>query len=268
MANDLEHEYCSLPHQEINSTATETVILIHGAFTDSTSWRLVIPYLSDYHLLLPDLPSHGIARHVAPFSVTSSALLLRELIARRGHGGVAKVVGFSLGGQVAVRLISEYPEVVNGTAFVSGVGTPTPPESRSTILPYAAWMMQRVEYAIPRPLIRWLMDGADLDRPNLDISTLALARAVFAPEDSKWPVSWPARTLVVAAGKGGIIPSQDNLDTARRLADIGKESNPSTRAVTHPNMRHPWICQAPRLFAAAVEMWFSQNAVLEEFVAL
>lgn len=261
------HEYVSLQHGERNTQATETVLLIHGAFGDGNGWELVAQHLSAYHLLLPDLPSHGIARHIEPFSVGVSAQLLRELIVQRAHGGVAKVVGFSLGAQVAMRLVSEYPEVVDRAVFVSGFGAPSITPS-SAYLPYGVWLSQRAEWLMPRPWLRKLMDGADLPRPNLSNCTLKLDREIFAPTDSKWPTTWPARTLIVVAGKGDIIPSQDNADAARQLAEIGRQSNPATIAVTHPEMRHPWIYQAPALFAAAVLAWFDKGEILEGFVKL
>lgn len=261
------HEYVALHHGELNTQATETVLLIHGAFGDRSSWDLVTPHLSEYHLLVPDLPSHGIAHHVAPFSVGDSARLLRELIVQRAHGGIAKVVGHSLGAQVAMRLVSEYPEVVDGAVFVSGFSAPSS-TPLSTYLPYGVWVSQRVEWLIPRPWLRKLMDGADLPRPNLNNCTLKLDREIFTPTDSKWPSTWPARTLIVVAGKGDIIPSQDNAEAGRQLAEIGQRSNPATVAVSHPEMRHPWNYQAPVLFAAAVSAWFHKGEILEGFVKL
>ena len=59
---------------------------------------------SDYHILLPDLPSHGIANDIKSFFITIAAHLITELIARRARNGVAKLVGLSLGADVALRI--------------------------------------------------------------------------------------------------------------------------------------------------------------------
>jgi len=260
--------YRALPHRELNKDATETMLLIHGAFDSASSWDLVAPHLSRYHLLMPDLPRHGIARNLHPFGIDTSSRLLKELIARKAHNGVAIVVGFSLGANIAADLISSYPEVIGDAAFISGYSAP-PMARPPRLLPYAAWLEARIEWLIPRPLLRWLMDGADLPRPDLSICTLQLNKEILTPVKlRKWPTSWPTRTLIVAAGKGGLIPSQDSFEAARQLSGIGRKSNAATLAVMHPDMRHPWIYQAPALFAAAVEKWCIKGKILDGFIAL
>jgi pimeloyl-ACP methyl ester carboxylesterase len=267
-------EYCALSHREQNKNGKSTVIFIHGAFDNPTSWDIVTPHLPterDYHLLLPDLPSHGIVSHIKPFSVSIAAHLISELISRQAHNGVAKLVGLSLGADVALCIASDFSQVVDNGVFVSGASTPIPVSDKtatSQYLPHAAWLSQRIEWLAPRPLIRSLMDGTDLPRPTLGSCSLELNRRIFAPEDSKWPSSWPARTLIVAAGTGGILPTEDNADTARRLAEVGRKGNPETLAVVHYGMRHPWSLQAPELFAKAVDAWFREGRVLDKFVPL
>lgn len=251
-----------------------TIVFIHGAFINSFSWDLVTPHLprdSGYHVLLPDLPSHGIASHIKPFSISTAAHLVSELIRRQAHNGVAKLVGLSLGADVALRIASDFPEVVDGAVFISGASTPVPQMEKtaaSQYLPHAAWLSQRIEWIVPRPVIRSLMDGADFPRQPLGNCSLELNRQIFAPVDSKWPSPWPARTLIVAAGKRGLLPTDDNADTATKLAEIGRKGNTETLAVVQYGMRHPWSLQAPELFASAVDVWFKEGRTLPGFVTL
>ncbi|KAM0714975.1 hypothetical protein Q7P37_009440 [Cladosporium fusiforme] len=272
-SSNLIDEYCALPHREKNQNGTQTILLIHGAFGDGSAWDLVTQYLSeDYHLLLPDQICHGIARNLLfggdKYSVDLSAQLLSSLIQRRAHNGVAKIVGHSLGANVALRVASEFPHVVDGAVFVSGASGPSSPSTTSPYLPHAAWLSQRLEWLAPRPLIRTLMDGADMPRLDLSTCTLELNKAVFAPQDSRWPDPWPSSTLVVAAGKRGMLPTDDSLDAAERFAEIGRKSNDATRAVVHYGMRHPWNFQAPKLFADAVVAWFDEVEVLGGFESI
>lgn len=261
-------DYVALPHMEVNAGAKETILFVHGAFANGQDWSLVTPHLPHHHLLCPDLPGHGVTRNVRPFSVPYAAELLRELIVRRAHGGVAHVVGHSLGAHVAMHLASVYPGVV-GTVMVSGFEV-FANSACSPYVPYAVWLSLRVESAVPRPFIRWLMNGTDLPRPDLSICTLSLCREVCAPRDEadKWPQPWPARTLVIAAGKGGVIPSNDSTEDAQRLARIGQKHNADTVAYTHSDMRHPWNRQAPLLFAATLLSWLEESSVPPGFIPL
>ncbi|KAL2432425.1 hypothetical protein ABEF94_008390 [Exophiala dermatitidis] len=277
----------SLEFESLNPDATgPTILLIHGAFTTGRDWDLVTPYLTSpsssstspssnsYHILVPDLPGHGKSRTITPFSVSYSAHLLRQLIVNHAHNGIAHVVGHSLGAHVAIRLASQYPEVVS-RLLVSGFEvfpTSTGPSSRlSSLLPYAVWTSQRLENCVPRSVVRWLMDGADIRNIDTSFCTLALCRQICEPmsDNDKWPEPWPSPTLVIAAGKAGVLlPTSDHPHDAKRLADIGKQLCPETKAVTHPKMRHPWNRQDPRLFADTVRAWMENRPLPDGFVDL
>ena len=251
-----------------NPAGQTTVVLIHGALASGLDWDLVIPHLpSSYHVLVPDLPGHGKSQAVTPFSVDLSARLIADLIRTHATNGSAHVVGHSLGAKVALLLASQDPDVV-GSVFVAGFEM-FPPTALTPYVPYAAWAMTRVENCIPRPLIRWAMDGADIPRADTNACTLELCRQIVAPEvPPQWPSPWPARTLIVAAGKGGFIPTQDHPHDAVRLMGIGRELNAETVAYTHLGMRHPWNRQAPQLFAETAEAWFERKGLPEGFVKL
>lgn len=251
-----------------NPAGQTTVVLIHGAFASGLYWDLVIPHLPDaYHLLVPDLPGHGNSHAITPFSVPFSARLIADLIRTHAVNGRAHIVGHSLGAHVAIRLASEDPDLVD-SVFVSGFEI-FPRTSFTPYVPYAAWAVSRVENLLPRPLIRWAMDGTDIPRTDTGTCTLDLCRQIVSPDTpTQWPSPWRARTLIVAAGKGGIIPSADHPHDAVKLMQIGRELNAETVAYTHPQMRHPWNRQAPQLFADTTVAWIERKELPEGFVKL
>ncbi|KAJ5159010.1 Alpha/Beta hydrolase protein [Penicillium coprophilum] len=255
-----------LHHTVFNPTGQTTVVLIHGALVSGLYWDLVIPNLpSSYHLLVPDLPGHG--RSHAPFSVDLSARLIADIIRTHAINGSAHIIGHSLGAQVAIRLASSNPDVVN-SIFVSGFEI-FPQTSLTPYIPYAAWAMPRVENCLPRSLIRWAMDGADIPRIDTSVCTLDLCRQIVSPETpTQWPSPWRARTLIVAAGKGGFIPTNDHPHDAVKLMKIGRELNAETVAYTHLSMRHPWNRQEPQIFAETAEAWFERKELPGGFVKL
>lgn len=250
-----------------NPEAQTSVVLIHGAFVSGLYWDLVIPHLSHYHVLAPDLPGHGRSHTVTPFSVELSANLIADLVRTRAQNRSAHIIGHSLGAKVAIQLASTAPDLVK-SVFVSGFEI-FPSSNLTRYIPYAAWTMMRVENCLPRPLVRWAMDGADLPRTNTSTCTLDLCRQIVSPETpSEWPAPWNARTLIVAAGRGGFIPSSDHPHDAVRLMEIGRELNTETVAYTHLGMRHPWNRQDPVLFAATATAWLEGRELPEGFVEL
>lgn len=256
-----------LHYSTFNPDAQSSVVLIHGAFVSGLYWDLVVPHLSSFHLLVPDLPGHGKSHAATPFSVELSASLITDLIRSEAKDGSAHIVGHSLGAKVAIQLASTAPNVVK-SAFVSGFEN-FPNTKLTPIIPYAAWAMMRVENCIPRPLIRWAMDGADLPRTDTGTCTLELCRQIVSPETpSEWPAPWKSRTLIVAAGRGGFIPTSDHPHDAVRLMEIGRELNAETVAYTHSAMRHPWNRQDPVLFAETAAAWIQGRQLPEGFVCL
>ncbi|USW58832.1 Putative alpha/beta hydrolase-1 [Septoria linicola] len=251
-----------LPHSSVNQEAETTVLLIHGACVDRDDWDLVIPHLKNYHLLVPDQIGHGEARHIRPYTLDNAASTIAQLIKQRGHDGVAHVVGHSLGASVALRLAAKHPEVVS-SMVVSGVCKLE--RTRFTpYLPYAVWVSQRVENVVPRAVTRWLMDGADIGNADLSLCTLDFNKQIFGESLSsgEWPGAWAARTLVIAATKKGILPTDDNVEVAKTVAEIGRRLDSETIAVAHSGMRHPWNRQDPKLFADVIKAWVEGTAVL------
>ena len=257
-----------LHYTTFNPAGHTSVVLIHGAFVSGLDWDLVVPHLpASYHLLVPDLPGHGKSQAAAPFSIDRSVQLIAQLIRSHAINQSAHIVGHSLGAKIAIQLASSVPDVVN-SVFVSGYEV-FPRTALSPWIPYAAWTVMRVENCVPRPLIRWALNGADLPRIDGDTCTLDLCRQIIAPDTTtEWPLPWPARTLIVAAGKGGWIPTSDDSRDAVRLMEIGRESNKETVAYTHFAMRHPWNRQDPRLFAETTQAWFEGRELPGGFVKL
>jgi pimeloyl-ACP methyl ester carboxylesterase len=97
-----------------------SIVFLHGEGTSGWMWQAQIDQLTSYHILVPDLPEHRGSMIEGAFSIASSAEKVADIIRKKAHGGRANVIGFSLGGQVAIQLLSIAPELVE-SAVVSGV---------------------------------------------------------------------------------------------------------------------------------------------------
>jgi glutaconate CoA-transferase subunit A len=104
---------------ECGPAEAPSIVFLHGGGVGGWMWRPQLAALGgDYHCLVPDLPEHGQSRDEQPLSIFDAARRVAEIIKRRAHGGVAHVVGHSLGAQVAVALLGLAPSLVT-RAFVS-----------------------------------------------------------------------------------------------------------------------------------------------------
>jgi pimeloyl-ACP methyl ester carboxylesterase len=257
-----------LYYTEHNPTGRSTILLIHGACTTSQNWDLVPPFLANsYHLLIPDLPGHGQSlAHAPDFSIETASYHLSRLIRSKAHDGRVHIVGHSLGANITIHLIATHPELINAV-FISGFAKY--PRTRLTpLVAYGFWVENRIETVLPRALVRWLMDGMDLGAASPSPSLRLCRQVVEALMGVSWPTAWSVRTLVVVAGKSGILPTSDRAGDALKLGEIGREGNGGTVVVTHPLMRHPWNRQAPELFAQTARAWFEGDEIPSGFEPL
>jgi pimeloyl-ACP methyl ester carboxylesterase len=98
-----------------------TIVLVHGVAFTRKMWGPQVDDLADaFRVIAPDLPGHGVLRHV-PFRMETAVEHLRRVI-DAGAGGRALVVGLSLGGVVALELAHRHPERALGLVL-SGAST-------------------------------------------------------------------------------------------------------------------------------------------------
>lgn len=253
-----------LHHISLNPTSSPTLLFTHGAFGSGADWDLVVPHLlSTYHILLSDLPGHGDSTSTHPiFSSSLCVSTLASLIGSKAQKGKAHIIGLSLGAHIAISLACEYPDLCL-SVLVSGFQVFEPGSVLGKYMPTALYLQSRLESLVPKSFMKSLMSGADI-QPSYP--SLELCRQIGGSMGTFPEAPWPARTLVVAAGKGGILPTADRPEDARKLAGI--VGNGETVAVTHKGIRHPWNRQEPRLFAELVVAWVEGNELPEGFVRL
>jgi len=106
--------------QELNKGAAETIILVHGMFSNlSVYYFNIAPLLAtQFHVVLYDLKSHGMSEKVLDGydleSMTSDLLELMEALElKKVHLG-----GYSFGGLIALKMAIRFPERIHKLAVI------------------------------------------------------------------------------------------------------------------------------------------------------
>ena len=96
---------------EYGNQNPETIILLHGGGLSWWNYRDAAQYLSEqYHVVLPILDGH--ADSDAPFtSIDDNATRIIAYIDQHFGGKVLAVGGLSLGGQIAVEMLTQRPDI-------------------------------------------------------------------------------------------------------------------------------------------------------------
>lgn len=263
-----------------NDDKPTTIILLHGGFTCRLEFELVLPHLSDFHVLLPDLPLHSTSRHIQPGTTENSAQHVARLIRSHAHGGRAHVVGVSMGGYIGQCLALDQPHIVL-SLFVTGAA---PLVGRRLFLGqwtrftyYSAKLMFGL---LPDWVLKYqtesngLKISDDLMKEMRENTTWDLIQDMFP-----WIVSFTldhvrqlkVRTLSVAGAQGddvGTIEKVADVLRSRRTEGDGTWPDDGSGAVVIRKATHGWDMQFPELFAEGVSAWVRGEQLPDEFERL
>lgn len=98
------------------------VVLLHGSPGAVADYRHLLPHLSGFRVLVPDLPGYGRSdRWLPDYSVAAHAGYVLAWLDGLGVRDF-QVVGFSQGGGVALHLAARAPDRVRSVALCGGIG--------------------------------------------------------------------------------------------------------------------------------------------------
>jgi pimeloyl-ACP methyl ester carboxylesterase len=106
--------------------ALPTVVLLHGAGFDHTTWALHSRWFAHhgYGVLAPDLPAHGRSSGAPLASIAEMADWTAALIEAAG-ATKARLVGHSMGALIALETAARHPAKVSGLSLIGTAATMT-----------------------------------------------------------------------------------------------------------------------------------------------
>lgn len=243
----------SLWVHETGTRDAPTIVFLHGVGTSGWMWQQQVAALADFHCLNMDLPGHGKSNQVAWGSLSDTADQIAALIQARAANGRAHIVGLSLGGYIALKLLEHHASLLDHV-ILSGV-TAAPMPNRALLNPQL-WLMS----ALMRR--RWVM--------NMQAKSLRLAPNMQAAFVENWlAMSMQTyRRIAEEVVLYQVPPSLSHVHTPTLIAAGGRETKIITQAVSTiaalmPNaqgclasgLRHGWNVEDPGLFNAMLRAW-------------
>jgi pimeloyl-ACP methyl ester carboxylesterase len=106
---------------ELNAPA---LVFLHGGGVAGWMWKGQADFFKDYHVIIPDLPGHGKSSDVPFISINDAASKVLAAVMDIVGNERISLVGFSLGAQLAVEIISRWPEKVDSALISSALVRP------------------------------------------------------------------------------------------------------------------------------------------------
>jgi len=269
-----------LNFKSLNPAGSRTLLLLHGTFASHHAFQLLLsrPHLKNYHILIPDLPHHGLSKNLnIPFTLPAIAAVITDLIAKHAKNGRADLVGDDLGGYIALYLTSKYPDLITST-FATGY------ERDYSSGLYSTWMTIKTYCSavlgmvlIPRSWLLPVMKKLDMDINESVMEDMQKTIGWSYTWNMFWMLcrDWGngksiceaigARTLIIAAGR------QDLVESVReRGVWLRKGGDGNTRAVMVNGARHAWALQAGKvdLMSRGVQAWVDGETLPVDYEVL
>jgi 3-oxoadipate enol-lactonase len=223
------YRHRGLPLHYLVRGSGEPVLLVHGLGSSGADWAFQLPALeAHFRVIVPDLPGSGhSAAPSGPLSIESFASALWALLDHL-HASPANVVGFSLGGAVALEMALQRPQCVPRLALINSLAS-------YRVDHWRKWLEARLPGALVRTLgmrrtagmVAARLFPEPWQRPMRDRAAsvigsvpagryLGAARALERWSASERLASVRSRTLVLAA-EHDYTPMKEKRELAARL---------------------------------------------------
>jgi pimeloyl-ACP methyl ester carboxylesterase len=227
-----------------------SIVFLHGLGLSGAMWQPQVERLPDYHCLAPDLPEHGKSADLGPLTLKDASRQVADVIGNYTPNGRAHVVGLSLGGAVAVRMLLDGPEVLEHV-MISGTAARLDPllASFNTMMgflhPDQLAQLIFLQSSIPQDYRPLVLEGVQTVKPaafhhfSQEVTQIELPHQVHVP-------------LLITVG-------QNETFVVQQAAHEMTRAIQGAKGVMVQSVGHIWNLEAPDLFSETVRSWVTDT---------
>lgn len=232
----------------------EPLVLVHGVGSNLGGWDGVCCLMDDrFDMLRLDLRGHGQSAPIeGDFSINDFAV---DVLAMMDHAGVqqANLMGFSLGGLIAQRLASEWPDRFNRVIILSAVAGRTPEERAKVVARLDMIRAGGMEAITGAATDRWFTEDFAKRHPEIIARRIAELKAVHL---SSYLEAYRIFGLTELEDRLHLIPHETLVMTGEcdigsnvRMAEMMHRLIPNAQLRILPGLKHSVLVEAPDLIA-------------------
>lgn len=253
----------ALRYQEYGDKSAALMLFLHGGGVGGWMWDKQIEYFTHYHCIVPELPEHGLHNDASAFSVRASAEEIIQLIEAKAKGKQVILIGFSLGAQVLIELLSLRPTIIDAAIMNSALVRPNPSVKK--------WIRPLIGLSFPLIKHRWFS--------KLQAKSMYIREEDFEKyyAESRC-IKQDTLVRVLEENMSFEIPADFRKATGKLLVTVGekekavmKESakdivkaNSNCTGVVIPEIGHGVSLAKPDFFNLLVEAWVEKGSLPPE----
>ncbi|MEM1505156.1 alpha/beta hydrolase [Domibacillus sp. 8LH] len=250
-------------YKKYGDKSSALMVFIHGGGVSGWMWDKQVEYFSSqFHCLVPDLPEQGNSKSGTPFTINGAAEEIITLIEEAGKGKPVIAVGFSLGAQVLIAMLSKKPKLIDFAMINSALVKP---------IPFVNMLTKSMRFAFPLVKLKAFSNiqaksmYIDEDYFNIyyqesrQISKDTFFRIMNENMSFKIPQNFKnARSKIVVT-----IGEKEKKIMKDSMKEILK-SNPNCKGVLLPEIGHGFSLANPLLFNILLEEWIENDVIINE----
>lgn len=253
----------SLHYQEYGNKSASLLIFLHGGGVSNWMWDKQIQYFTQYHCIVPNLPEHGLDNNEIHFSIKGSAEEIIKLIEEKASGKKVILIGFSLGSQVIIQLLSIKPDIID-TAIINSAAVRPLSHAKKLIKP-------TLRLTFPFIKMRWFS--------RLQAKSLYIGKDYFERYyEESCQIKSDTLVRVLEENMSFKIPEDFRKATGKILVTVGEkekaimiksakdlvEANSNCSGVILPGVGHGVSLATPDFFNYLVEVWIDEGNLPKE----
>ena len=226
-------------------------------------WDKQIQYFTQYHCIVPNLPEHGLDNNEIHFSIKRSAEEIIKLIEEKASGKKVNLIGFSLGSQVIIKLLSIKPDLID-TAIINSAAVRPLSHAKKLIKP-------TLRLTFPLIKMRWFS--------RLQAKSLYIGKDYFERYyEESCQIKSDTLVRVLEENMSFKIPEDFRKATGKILVTVGEkekaimiksakdlvEANSNCSGVILPGVGHGVSLATPDFFNYLVEVWIDEGNLPKE----
>ena len=255
--------HLALHYQEYGDKSASLMLFLHGGGVSGWMWDNQIQYFTHYHCIVPELPEHGLDNDEIKFSIKESAKELIKLIEEKARGKKVILIGFSLGSQVIIQMLSMKPKLFDFAIINSALVRPNP---------YVKKLLQpTIRLSFPLVKYRWFS--------KLQAKTLYISEDYFEKYyKESCQIKLDTLVRVLDENMSFEIPKDFNKANGKILVTVGEKekavmkksaidivkSNSNCTGVMIPEIGHGVSLARHDFFNKMVETWIQEGQLPKE----